>query len=197
MHPNETLRDLLRRVGERDDSAAETLFHSYQPFLLRLIRLRLTDPKLRRLVDSSDLSNSVLTDFFRLACAGMVNLNDPGQLRQWFRTMVRNKISKRARDNKRICRDHRRLQQDAWEELLAIPDTGANPSEIVANRDYLEKLKSLLTAEDRELLELYEKEVPWSEIAMGRTKSSEALRKQLARALQEAARELGDEEFES
>ena len=62
--------DLLGKVRGGDAAAAEELVRTYEPELRRAIRVRLTDARLRRLIDSIDICQSVLAGFFVRTAAG-------------------------------------------------------------------------------------------------------------------------------
>ena len=55
----EKFDQLIVRVRDGDDGAASELLLNYEPEIRREIRMRLTNPKLRRIVDSMDISQSV------------------------------------------------------------------------------------------------------------------------------------------
>ena len=60
----ETLPALLDRIRAGDQGAATELVRRYEPALRRSVRLRLRDPRLRRVLDSSDVCQAVLLRFF-------------------------------------------------------------------------------------------------------------------------------------
>src|SRR5438128_10189620 len=59
-----SFRDLINRVRARDEQAAAELVRLYEPTIRIAIRVRLSDPALRRLLDSMDICQSVLANFF-------------------------------------------------------------------------------------------------------------------------------------
>src|SRR5262245_60497522 len=76
----QTFCDLLRRVRDGDQAAAAELVRRYEPEVRRAVRVRLTDPRLRRVLDSVDVCQSVLANFFIRAVAGEFDLDRPEQL---------------------------------------------------------------------------------------------------------------------
>src|SRR5947207_683217 len=60
----EPFRDLMARVRDGDQQAAADLVRALEPELRRAVRVRLSDPRLRRTVDSVDVCQSVLANFF-------------------------------------------------------------------------------------------------------------------------------------
>ena len=89
--------DLMRRVRAGDALAAEELFRQFEPQLRLEARLRLRDPRLRRLVDENDLCQSVMLSFFVRARLGEYDLADPTELRRLLAGMARNKLAAQAR----------------------------------------------------------------------------------------------------
>ena len=55
MSPDASFQDLIRRVRARDEQAARELVRRYAPATLVAVRVRLRDPALRRLLDSTDI----------------------------------------------------------------------------------------------------------------------------------------------
>src|SRR5262245_9595443 len=88
--------EFLRRVRAGDERAAVELVRRYEPALRLEIRVRLRDPKLRRLLEPEDLCQSVLKSFFVRAASGQYDLEGPAELLALLRAMARNKVSKQA-----------------------------------------------------------------------------------------------------
>src|SRR5262245_33561796 len=126
MAEDASFRDLIRKVRAGDAQATTELVRRYEPTIRRVIRARLTDSRLRRLLDSMDIGQSVLASFFVRATAGQYELDTPQQLLQLLATMSRNKLIRAAEKQKAARRDYRRRQNAAEE---AFPDPGLNPSQ--------------------------------------------------------------------
>lgn len=197
MQPMESLRELVDLVVANDGAAAERLVQQYGPALRRYIRLRLTDPRMRQVQDSADLSQSVLADFFKLAALGQLELDEPGQLVKLLSTMAKRKLCNRTRYSHARRRDARRLQADGWDALLGVAASGGDPLEAASNQEVLEEVRKRLDPDDLELADQWAAGRGWAEIAAGHDASAESLRKRLARALQRVARELGVEDSPS
>jgi hypothetical protein len=58
-----TFLEVMQRVRAGDETAALELHATYADQLQRIIRVRLTQPALRRQMDSIDICQSVLADF--------------------------------------------------------------------------------------------------------------------------------------
>jgi RNA polymerase sigma-70 factor (ECF subfamily) len=186
---------LVRRVRAGDDRAATELVRVCAPALQRLIRLQLTDPRLRRVLDTMDVCQSVLGKFFLHVIAGEFDLESPHQLSALLATMARNRILKHVHREQAARRDMRRLHPDS-SVLENLADTAGNPSQAVANAELLQRVLAELSPEERALIEQRAAEVPWEEIAAERGESAEALRKRLRRAIDRVAGLFGLEEQE-
>ena len=64
--------DLIRRIRMGEAEAAAELVQRFEPEIRREVRIRLTDPKLRRVVDSIDICQSVLGNFLVRAALGAI-----------------------------------------------------------------------------------------------------------------------------
>src|SRR5262249_2680094 len=72
--------DLLRRIRCGDGQAAVELVRQYESAIRLEVRMRLRSARLRRVLDSMDICQSVLASFFVRAAAGHYDLEEPGQL---------------------------------------------------------------------------------------------------------------------
>jgi RNA polymerase sigma-70 factor (ECF subfamily) len=145
---------------------------------------------MRRLLDSVDICQSVLADFFVRAALGRFELERPEQLLQLLAVIARHKLINQVHKQQAGRRDLRRVEATPAEEHgLAAPD--ATPSREVAGRELLREARSRLAADERQLLEFREHGWEWSQIAAELGGSPEALRKKLARAVERVAHSLG------
>src|SRR4029077_19420860 len=132
-------QDLIRRVRTGEQTAASDLVRKYEPEIRRAIRLRLTDPRLNRVLDSMDICQSVLANFFVRVHAGQFELDRPEQLLRLLVTMARNRLLDQARRQQAGRRDARRVDAAAEEGLANIADAGTGtPSQIVSHAELLE-----------------------------------------------------------
>jgi RNA polymerase sigma factor (sigma-70 family) len=191
MSTEETFRLLIRRVRAGDAAAAAELVHQYEPEIRRAIRVRLTDHRLRRVVDSMDICQSVLGNFFLRVAAGQFDLERPEALIALLVTMARNKVRDQARRQHAERRDQRRMATAGAEMLTAVADATDSPSRIVAGKELLEAVHKQLSDEERFLADQRAAGRQWSDIAAELSSSPEALRKRLARALDRVAQTLG------
>jgi len=187
-------QDLIRRVRRGDESAAADLVRTYEPEIRRVIRLRLTDPHLRRILDSVDIAQSVLANFFVRVSLGQFTLDHPDQLIKLLVTMARNKLLNLARNQKaqRRGRDHRQAVNP--EVLEGVADSSETPSQIVAYKELVQVARRNLTKEERYLADQRAIGRSWAAIADEIGGNPDALRKRLVRATERISRLLGLQE---
>jgi RNA polymerase sigma factor (sigma-70 family) len=185
--------EFLRRIRAGDDAAARELVRRFEPLIRREVRMRIGDDRLNRAFDSLDVSQSVLACFFSQAATGEYELYQPEQLARLLLTMARNRLISRARTERRLVRDIRRLTADP-SVLEQVTDGRPSPSQIVSRREELEILKASLTEEERQIFDLRVGGLSWDEVATRLGGSGPARRMQLSRGLErvEQSRELGD-----
>jgi RNA polymerase sigma-70 factor (ECF subfamily) len=191
-----TFADFFRRIRAGDDQAAEELVRRYEPALRLEIRLRLTDPKLRRILEPADLCQSVLKSFFLRAATGQFDLDTPEKLLALLRTMARNKVANQVRKQQALRRDIRRdvSLDDSKSAPVAAEDP--SPSRIAIGRELVDALHVRLSAEERRIADLRSQGCEWAEIARELGGTPQARRKQLARAVDRISQELGLDEVD-
>ena len=183
---------LLKRVYDGQADAAEELVRRYQMAIRVAVRTRLSDPALRRQLDSMDICQSVLASFFLRAAAREYDLQEPAQLVALLTKMARNKLAMHARGQYRQRRDIRRdcSLADNPADTLA-ESTAPDPQHEVANRDLLERAYQLMEVDVRKMVDLRVCGAGWSEIANELGGTADARRKQFTRAIDKIAESLG------
>ncbi|MCC7542241.1 MAG: hypothetical protein IT379_38840 [Deltaproteobacteria bacterium] len=182
---------LLQRVRAGDQSAAAELVRTYRPALMRVIRVRLANPRLRQLHGESDVFQSVMGSFFVRAALGQYDLRTPEDLARLLAVMVRNKVAEKAR-RRDVVRDAEPLDEPA--SAPAAPDPGPSPSRVVAMRELAAQARSRLSPELMAIVLLRDEQLGWNEIAERVGGSPDALRKRLTRAVDDIATALGVED---
>jgi RNA polymerase sigma-70 factor (ECF subfamily) len=132
--------DLMTRIRAGDAHAVEHLFRQYKSQLRLEVRLRLRDPRLRRLVDEDDVCQSVMLSFFVRARPGAYEVAEPADLMRLLASMARNKVAAQARRHSAARRDFRRAEGLAGAEDAAAP--GSTPSQIVAGAELLGEIRA-------------------------------------------------------
>jgi hypothetical protein len=191
MSDAEAFRDLLSRIRAGDQRAAAELFHQFEPQLRLEIRLRLRDPRLRRLVDDGDVCQSVMLSFFVRTRLGQYDVAEPGELVRLLAGMARNKVAAQARKHGAARRDFRRAERLDGAEPAAAGDTA---SQIVAGAELLREFRGRLSEEERRMADLRADGRAWAEVAAELGGAADARRVQFQRAVDRVARALGLEE---
>jgi RNA polymerase sigma-70 factor (ECF subfamily) len=192
--PEETpFQEIIARVRGGDGDAAAELVRRYEPAIRRVVRLRLTDARMRRAFDSMDVCQSVLASFFMRAALGQYDLASPEQLLKLLAQMARHKVTDQMRKERAERRDVGRLHDDAA-AAGKVAAAEASPSRQIAGKELLVEVRKRLSAEEKELAELRAQGREWADIGHERGESPEALRKRLARGLDRVAQQLGLDE---
>jgi RNA polymerase sigma-70 factor (ECF subfamily) len=184
---SQQFQDLLGRLRAGDRQAAADLIRAYEPEVRRFARMRLTDPRLRRTLESMDVCQSVLANFFVRAAAGQFDLHRPDDLLKLLATMVRNKVIDHARRPKNVAE-----AAGLDPERMASPE--ATPGRALAGRELLERARSRLKPDEQYLFDQRIAGRPWAELAQELGETPEALRKRYSRAVDRVANELGLED---
>jgi RNA polymerase sigma factor (sigma-70 family) len=200
MSSDGSLRDLLARIRAGDSDAATALVRQYEPELRRYIRYRLSDLRLRRFVDSLDVAQSVFARFFVSLAEGRIDLVHPQQLFKLLFTIATNRLRDQFRWMRRGKRAHALAEGPPEETLDAVADQEPDPSQQVAEDELVQLFQQRLSDTERTLLAGRMAGRSWQELAAESPhspasnvapRSPEALRKQLARAIDRVAHELG------
>ncbi len=181
--------EFVRRIRAGDEGAAADLIRRYEPAIRRAVRVQLRDPRLRRLVESVDICQSVFASFFLRTSLGEYELESPDRLIRLLVTIARNKVAYHANRERAACRDQRRI--DPAVTLEDCPARGGSVSAGLAARELVLEVRRRMTADERRLLEWREQGREWAEIARELGGRPDALRVRLARAVARIARELG------
>lgn len=183
-------KSLMVRVRSGDAQAAADLIRQYESELRVIARVRLTDPGLRRVMDSTDICQSILANFFVRVRAGQFDLDTPEQLLKLLATMIRNKVRNHARRYRTVRRDQRRVI-DLQADEVDVAAQQETPSQILAVQELEQACRGRFTADERQVIDLRVDGQSWEEIAEALQGSAEALRKKMARAVNRVMRDVG------
>jgi RNA polymerase sigma-70 factor (ECF subfamily) len=181
--------DFLERIRAGDEEAAAELVRRYESAVRIEVRMRLADSRLRRILDTMDICQSVLASFFVRAATGEYDLKRPEQLVGLLVTIARNKVAYQARRQQAQRRDHRRdvaVDRQGFEPAGVEP----SPSRVVSGRELLAELRRRLTPEELRVADLRAEGRQWAEIAAALGGTAQARRRQLARALDRVTSQL-------
>ena len=182
--PTPELREFLAKIQGGDGEAVEAMLREMDPFLRRVIRLRLLGGRLRRAVDTTDILQSLLKDFLRQPVAGEPAETSSVQLCAYLAAAVRHKVQTRLRKERR----HAGSLPEEWQPASPEPDVGKR----VEDQDFAAAVRRRLDASARLLLDLKAQGLTWPEIAAQVGGRADALRMRLNRAVAAALTALGD-----
>lgn len=182
--------EILQRIRAGDQEAAAECVRHFEPEIRRAARLRMTDPRLRRLIDSMDICQSVFGRFFIHAANGAFELEEPEHLLSLLVTMTRNRVTDMGRRQQTEMRDVRREQTQSGSQIVA---PGPGPGSVAIGKELLRQVRERLSPDELDLVERRDRGEKWQEIADTVGSSPEAVRKQLQRALDRVRDELGME----
>ena len=184
--------ELLARVRAGDAGAAEELIRRYEPVIRVTVRARLTDSRLRRVMDTMDICQSVMLSFFVRAASGQYDLDTPEQLLRLLTTMARNKLLNQARQHQAARRDNRLVTDDISNH--DVPEPAPGPSQQVEAKEMLQEVHRRLDPDELRLVELRNQGHDWATIAATVGGNAAALRQKLHRALARLSQQFGLEE---
>jgi RNA polymerase sigma-70 factor (ECF subfamily) len=133
----------------------------------------------------------VLASFFVRVATGQFDLDNPDQLIKLLVSMARNKLASRAQRERCLRRDVRRVVTATPEALEQVADVQPSPSELLSRRELLDRLRSELTDEERQIADLRGQGLDWAQVAQRLGGSSQARRMQLSRGIERVGRQLG------
>src|SRR5262245_1637110 len=191
MSQAKSFADFLRRIRRGDELAAIELVQRYESLIRREVRLGISDRRLNRAFDSIDVCQSVLASFFARAASGQFDIESPEQMAKLLMSMARNKLASLARREQRLRRDMRRIDSTQHDVLEQVVDTEGSPSEIVLQRELIDRMRSELTDDERRIADLRVEGMDWNEVAERLGGSAQARRMQLARGIERVAEHLG------
>lgn len=190
MRDGDQFRELIQRVRNRDEDAARELATRYESAIRRVVRIHLRDARMRQMLDSMDVCQSVMASFFVRTALGQYELDSPDQLVHLLTAITRNKLANQVNHLQAQRRDIRR-QTTMDDRLLAVVDRASDPSEQASAKEILEKVCDRLNIEERYLAEQRSLGRSWPELADELGGTDVGLRKKLTRALDRALLELG------
>lgn len=181
-------RAMFNRVRLGDAAAAEELVRRFEADLRIIARARLFDPRLRQLMDSVDICQSIFGQFFFRAYAGQFDFESPEQLLKLLAAMVRNKVTDYARHYTSEKRDVGRVVE--MDSQWHVDNQPSILSQIAA-RDLIEVCRQKMTADERVILDGRMQDQSWQQIAESVQAAPDAVRKKFMRALDRVSSELG------
>jgi DNA-directed RNA polymerase specialized sigma24 family protein len=170
--PTLELQTFFAGLRSGDAALAKEAIDRVSPILSQIIHLRLIDGRLRHILDTDDILQSLLKDFLsRRRAPDEASVG----LQAYLAGAVLNKVVTKMRKERR----HVGGLPDACEPTSSEPPLGSRQE----LRDSLQWLRSRLPEEHRELFDLKARGLTWPEIANQLGSEPDALRIRLRRAL--------------
>ena len=170
--------DLLARARAGDNEAIAQLTEQYEPQVRLVARARLGS-SLRPYLDSVDLVQSVHRSLMLGLRNQQFDIATPERLIALAVTIVRRKV---ARQWRRLRRQQRMDSADAPElKDLVVSLSAADPAEVVAMRDQIDRLFAEMNEETRQLIEMRLEGYTTAEVARRTGCEPEMLRVRLHR----------------
>jgi DNA-directed RNA polymerase specialized sigma24 family protein len=183
--------ELVRRAGQGEQEATRLLIEQYESAIRRQVRFTLMDNKLRRVLEETDVCQSVLGQFFSGLGNGRFAFDGPEQMIGLLKQMVKNKITDQARYWRAERRDYlRNITPSDSVGAFEPMSRGATPSRVVEQREFLAEFESRLSDWERMIFAFRREGMGWPEIASRAGGGAEAIRKRFERALDRVGRTL-------
>jgi RNA polymerase sigma-70 factor (ECF subfamily) len=203
------VQQFLETLRTGDSDAVERLLRQIDPFLRRIIRQRLIDGRLRRVVDTTDVLHSVVKDFLartrsrpgpaaddaertplpasgeeadRVSSSTGQFSASPNALGAYLAAAVCHKLQTRSRKEKRNLGS----LNPEWEPA----SSDSSPSHLVQEQDFKEAIRARLSEHRQRLFDLKTQGLTWDEIAERVGGRADALRMRLTRSIAVILREL-------
>lgn len=196
MLTDEQFQELTDRIRAGDEDAAKECVRLYEQEIRRAARMRLTDPKLRRIMDSMDICQSVFGRFFRGALDGTLQLDQQEQVLGLLVAMTRNRVIDEHRRQTAQKRDGGQ-RVGGSEEILDLITDSPGPRTAAATRELFHRVRALLGPDELAIVDRRNAGESWDEIAADLGETPGAVRKRAERALARVRETLRSERQES
>ncbi len=143
------LDELITRLNDGDEQAAERAFLTYEPYLRMAVRRQLTGP-LRAKLDSMDIVQSVWADVLGRFRASGWRFADRDHLRAFLLRATHNRLIDRRRQHHRALERERPLEDSGIEGYLGASQ--ARPSEEAQGHELWEQMLEHCPPAHRQLL---------------------------------------------
>lgn len=180
---------LVNAARAGDEAASAQLVSEYQSELHRYVRFKLTSPKVRRVVDSLDVCQSVLAAFFVSLRDNRLDVIQPRQLFRLLAVMAENKVRDKVRHHHAVRRGGGVMATDVADATAMARD--GDPADGAEAREVLTAVRARIRGEDLLVVDRWLAGDGWPQIAAAVGKQPDAVRHQVTRAVDQAARELG------
>jgi RNA polymerase sigma factor (sigma-70 family) len=185
--------DLVQRARSGDQTAATELVRRFEPFIQRMVRIRMRRrgdrDRLRHDVGSADVCQSVFRSLFRGLKKNRYRLEQPADLEKVLHVMIRYNLATKARRSSVKLRELLNdFEQQGW------VDSGPQPDEEVAQQDLIRAIQEEFSAEELDILTQSLDGTPWEAIGLKLGTTADAARMRLKRAVHRVRKKMGTED---
>ena len=186
-HRSSAARELLRSECTVEGEPLEAVWRQFGDQLRRRARTRLRQFGLTGQAESMDICNDVMADMTRRYGSQGVTPDDV--LAYVFRA-IDNQVLDTFRTLARQCRDFRRNEGTSVEEMI-VPNRDVTPSQIALRREVLDRIRSMLDADDARAIDMMLENRDWNEIGESLGLKADTARMRVRRALDRVRRDIG------
>ena len=193
MSHEEPLSQLLESLRRGENDAADKIQERFGAQVRRLARVWLSQRRLGRLMDSEDICQSVLAEFFNRYSNGSYEFTNERQLRALLARIATSRLLYHWQRHRTAKRDIRRVAENPFpdRQLEDIAKSRQpSPSQVFAGRELAEECEKRFTETEWEIVELRRAGNEWKEISKRLGRSPDSLRMQYTRAVTRVARQL-------
>ncbi len=158
---DESLAAVVEKLSQGDNTAAETIFRAYEPYLRQVVRRQL-DADLQAKFDSVDIIQSVWSDLLHGFREAAWSFEDAAHLKAFLVTATRHRFIDRARRHRTAVKKEETENGSLAEAITSPLPT---PSQIVQAEDLWECMLAECRPAHRELLQLKRDGLSVAEIA--------------------------------
>jgi DNA-directed RNA polymerase specialized sigma24 family protein len=173
--------ELIRQVRSGDETASAELVRHFEPFILRMVRVRMRQHArfewIRHDVGSSDVCQSVLRSLFHGLRQDRYRFDRPADLERLLQVMIRFNVATKARRASVKLRELMdEFEQGGW------IDPAAGPGCQVDDQDLIEAIQGQFTEEELKILTIWLDGRAWADIGRELGCTDDAARIRLSRA---------------
>ncbi len=186
MAGGDSIQVLVSRVRQGDEEAARILVQTYETEIRAEIRARFRDRRLRRILETMDIFQSVFATFFTRVALGQYDAEHPAELLRLLVRITRSKVIDQHRRQSAARRDYRRVESLNDDESAAeSPDT--DPERQLAVADLVQRIRDRMSENERKVVDLRLAGRSWDEVAQTLDENVDAVRKRFDRAITRAS----------
>ncbi|QDU35954.1 ECF sigma factor [Maioricimonas rarisocia] len=185
MNCSRDIVDLVEAIRAGEAGAAEELVTRYEPEVRAEVRQRLRRGRIRRMIDSDDVCQSIFASLLVRLSNGQFDIDDRRDLERLFARIVRNKVNLQFRRHLAARRDVRRLRSlDTQGAADDVPGTESSPSEAMGLAEMVARAREQLSDEELQVAAWRKAGDSWEVIGQRLETSADAARKRFERAIQ-------------